>query len=49
MGRPGCEGRRLLQDGATTCGVDEDEYERLTPLPEKIRDAARAAKNAAPA
>lgn len=46
---PNRKGRRLVSLGATTIGVDDDEWERLTPLLDRIREAVRAARNAAPA
>jgi hypothetical protein len=46
---PNRKGRRLVSVGATTIGVDDDEWARLTPLLDTIRAAIRAARNAAPA
>ena len=46
---PNRKGRRLVSVGATTIGVDDDEWARLTPLLDRIRAAVRAARNAAPA
>ena len=46
---PNRKGRRLVSVGATSFGVDEDEWARLTPLLDRIREAMRAARNAAPA
>jgi hypothetical protein len=43
------KGRRLVSVGATTIGVDDDEWARLTPLLDRIREAILAARNAAPA
>lgn len=46
---PNRKGRRLVSVGATTIGVDDDEWARRTPLLDTIREAIRAARNAAPA
>ena len=46
---PNRKRRRLVSVGATTIGVDEDEWARRTPLLDTIREAIRAAMNAAPA
>ena len=46
---PNRKGRRLVSAGATSIGVDEDEWARRTPLLDRIRAAIRAARNAAPA
>ena len=43
------KGRRLVSVGATSIGVDDDEWARLTPLLDRIREAIRTARNAAPA
>ena len=40
---PNRKGRRLVWLGATSIGVDEDEWERLAPLLERIREAVREA------
>jgi hypothetical protein len=46
---PNRKGRRLVSVGATSIGVDEDEWERLAPLIERIREAVQEARNAAQA
>lgn len=46
---PGRKGRRLVSVGATSIGVDEDEWERLAPLLEWIREAVQEARNVAQA
>ena len=46
---PNRKGRRLVSVGGTSIGVDEDEWERLAPLIERIREAVQEARKAAQA
>jgi hypothetical protein len=46
---PNRKGRRPVSVGATAIGVADDEWARRTPLLDTIREAIRAARNAAPA